>query len=210
MDGWMEGGRDGGREGEREEERWRQGKRREEGRREGGREGGRKGGRVGEVREGGWSSFPPYPQTRPILFLTLTLALALSSSFFSLYDTRGLSRVAKSSTYCCDRAFITLKTLDGMRVESLLGRQGRRGRQTGAITPVDVELAPRRREAVSKSGRRGRAGRCVGQVRPGHGGGVVDVQVLEVVACRKGCAAACVLREVYAGFRQQVAGMMKQ
>jgi hypothetical protein len=51
------------------------------------------------------------------------------------------------------------------------------------IAPVHVELAPRRREAVTLSGRRGRAGRCGGQVRPGHGGGVVDVQVMEVAAC---------------------------
>jgi hypothetical protein len=49
---------------------------------------------------------------------------------------------------------------------------------------VDVELAPRRREAVTSSGGRGRAGRCSRQVRPGHGGGVVHVQVLDANPCR--------------------------
>ncbi len=44
---------------------------------------------------------------------------------------------------------------------------------------MNVELAPCRREAVIGSGRRGCAGRWGGEVRPGHGGGVVDVQVLE-------------------------------
>jgi hypothetical protein len=53
--------------------------------------------------------------------------------------------------------------------------------------PVNVELAPRRREAVTPSGRRGRAGRYGGQVRPGHGGGVVHVQVLEGTPCGVGC-----------------------
>jgi hypothetical protein len=53
--------------------------------------------------------------------------------------------------------------------------------------PVDVELAPRRREAVTGSGRWERAGCCGGQVRPGHGGGVVNVQVLYGRACAVGC-----------------------
>ena len=47
--------------------------------------------------------------------------------------------------------------------------------------PVDVEPAPRRREPVIRSRRRECAGH---EVRPGHGGGVVDVQVLEVT-CRE-------------------------
>ena len=46
---------------------------------------------------------------------------------------------------------------------------------------MHVELAPRRREPVTISRRRGCARRCGGEVRPGHGGGVVDVQVLEEV-----------------------------
>ena len=49
--------------------------------------------------------------------------------------------------------------------------------------PVDEELAPRRREPVAHPHGRGCARRCGGQVRPGHGGGVVDVQVLETAAC---------------------------
>jgi hypothetical protein len=44
---------------------------------------------------------------------------------------------------------------------------------------MHVELAPRRREAVTPSSRRGCAGRCGGQVRPGLVVGVVDVKVLE-------------------------------
>jgi hypothetical protein len=52
------------------------------------------------------------------------------------------------------------------------------GTKASIDAPVDVELAPRRREAVIGSGKRGCAGRCGGQVRPGHGGGVVHVQVL--------------------------------
>jgi hypothetical protein len=68
---------------------------------------------------------------------------------------------------------------------------------TAAIgAPVDVELAPRRREAVKVSGRRERAGRCCGQVRPGYGGGVVNVQVLETVEAQfletKACAVGCI------------------
>ncbi len=53
--------------------------------------------------------------------------------------------------------------------------------------PMHVELAPRRREAVTPSGRRGCAGRCGGQVRPGHGDDVIRVQVLEEKACIAGC-----------------------
>ena len=52
--------------------------------------------------------------------------------------------------------------------------------------PVDVELAPRRCEPVAISRGRGSAGCCGGEVRPGHGGGVVDVQVLEVASCAAG------------------------
>ena len=54
------------------------------------------------------------------------------------------------------------------------------------IAPVHVELAPRRREPVTLSRRRGCAGRCGGEVRPGHGGGVVDEKVLEEGACGAG------------------------
>jgi hypothetical protein len=67
---------------------------------------------------------------------------------------------------------------------------------TNIHAPMDVELAPRRREAVTRSSGRGRAGRCGGQVRPGSGGGVVHVQVPDANHCglrrmRKGRAAAC-------------------
>ena len=56
---------------------------------------------------------------------------------------------------------------------------------TVSLAPVNVEQAPRRREAVIRSwGRRG-AGCGGGEVGPGHGGGVVDVQVAEV-ACAEG------------------------
>jgi hypothetical protein len=55
------------------------------------------------------------------------------------------------------------------------------------ITPVHVELAPRRRETVTISGRRGCAGHWGGQIHPGSGVGVVDVQVLDqawaAIAC---------------------------
>jgi hypothetical protein len=51
---------------------------------------------------------------------------------------------------------------------------------------VHVELVPHRREAVTPSGRRWCAGRCGGQVRPGHGVGVVDVQVVKST-CKAGC-----------------------
>ena len=44
---------------------------------------------------------------------------------------------------------------------------------------INVELAPRRREAVTVSGGWRSAGQRDGQVRPGHGDGVVDVQVAE-------------------------------
>ena len=55
-------------------------------------------------------------------------------------------------------------------------------RTAATPAPVHVELAPRRREPVTLSRRRGCAGRCGGEVRPGHGGGVEDVKVPEV-AC---------------------------
>ena len=45
--------------------------------------------------------------------------------------------------------------------------------------PMNVEPARRRREAVPVSGRRRAAGRGVGEVRPGHGDGVVDVQIAD-------------------------------
>ncbi len=50
---------------------------------------------------------------------------------------------------------------------------------TTATAPVHVELAPRRREAETGSGPRRCAGSCGGEVRPGHGDGVVGAQVLE-------------------------------
>ena len=42
---------------------------------------------------------------------------------------------------------------------------------------VHVELVGGRREAVGQSGGGGGAGQRAGQVRPGHGDGVVDVHV---------------------------------
>ena len=50
---------------------------------------------------------------------------------------------------------------------------------------MHVEQAPRRREAVAGSGERWGAGRGGGEVGPGHGGGVVDVQVAEIGACAR-------------------------
>ena len=50
---------------------------------------------------------------------------------------------------------------------------------TAAVSPVHVELAPSRREAVAVSGGRRGAGRGGREVRPGHGDGVVDVQFAE-------------------------------
>ena len=55
----------------------------------------------------------------------------------------------------------------------------------GIKAPVHVEQAPRRREAVAGSGERWGAGRGGGEVGPGHGGGVVDVQVAEIGACAR-------------------------
>ena len=68
------------------------------------------------------------------------------------------------------------------------------------IAPVHVELAPRRREPVTISRRRGCAGRCGGEVRPGHGGGVVDEQVLEDEGA---CRAEKVRRKGAAGSRDE-------
>ena len=57
---------------------------------------------------------------------------------------------------------------------------------TRITAPVHVELAPRRREAMTSSrGRRG-AGRGGREVRPGHGDGVVDVQVAQEGFCNPG------------------------
>ena len=66
---------------------------------------------------------------------------------------------------------------------------------TGAVlSPVSVEQAPRRREAVAVSGSGRGAGDGRGEVRPGHIGGVVHVQVVEEACGRSGdggCAARC-------------------
>ena len=52
---------------------------------------------------------------------------------------------------------------------------------------VHVELVPSRREAVAVSGGRRGAGRGGREVRPGHGDGVVDVQVRQEGACARRC-----------------------
>jgi hypothetical protein len=49
--------------------------------------------------------------------------------------------------------------------------------------PVDVELARRRREALTSSCKRGSSEKLC----PSHGGGVVHVQVLKVTNCGVGC-----------------------
>ena len=56
--------------------------------------------------------------------------------------------------------------------------------------PVHEEQTPRRREAVTQSGARWCAGRSGGEVRPGHGDGVVHVQVAEEACARRGRGAA--------------------
>ena len=52
--------------------------------------------------------------------------------------------------------------------------------------PVHVELAPRRREAVARSGDRPRSRQRSGEIHPGHGHRVVDVQVGEEACARRG------------------------
>ncbi len=49
----------------------------------------------------------------------------------------------------------------------------------GAAAPMHVELAPRRREAVTKSDRRVGIADGDGNVRPGHDDGVEGVEVVE-------------------------------
>ena len=49
---------------------------------------------------------------------------------------------------------------------------------------MHVELAPRRREAVFKSGRRGDAGGCVGEVRPDLRDGVEGVEIAQQIVIR--------------------------
>ena len=51
--------------------------------------------------------------------------------------------------------------------------------------PVHVEPAPLRREAMTPSGARRGAGRGGGEVRPGHGDGVVNVQDATVACARR-------------------------
>jgi hypothetical protein len=57
--------------------------------------------------------------------------------------------------------------------------------EIGGVAPVDVEQAPRRREAMEMSGRRGGgAVLCGPELRPDHGGGVERVQIVEI-DCRR-------------------------
>ena len=54
-----------------------------------------------------------------------------------------------------------------------------------APASVNVEPAPRHHEAVTNSGGRWGAGRAGGEVRPGHGGWVVDEQITKQACARR-------------------------
>jgi hypothetical protein len=56
-------------------------------------------------------------------------------------------------------------------------------RQADAVAPVHVELAPNRLKGVTSSDPWGRAGRWDRQARPGLGGGVVGMEVLQSHPC---------------------------
>jgi hypothetical protein len=51
--------------------------------------------------------------------------------------------------------------------------------------PMHVEQAPRRREAMEKSGRR--RGDVAGEVEPGHGGWIVNVKIVRCACRQTGC-----------------------
>ena len=68
-----------------------------------------------------------------------------------------------------------------------------------AQSPVHVELAPRRREAVTISGRGRGAAEGGGEVCPGPGGRIVHVEVVEF-ACAGRAGDAMLLRRSHAGW----------
>ena len=69
---------------------------------------------------------------------------------------------------------------------------------------MHVELVGGRREAVGQSGGGGGAGQRDGQVRPGHGDGVVDVQIVQAT-CTMSHTILAMSKDVVLGKRSEIA-----